>query len=305
MLPLTHVMAKKFKNIKCVYCLEDFEQLTSDHVFPKSWYPETTPLNMKKAQVPCCFKCNQKYSAIEQRILELMGVCLEPGDAMSLGIPEKAIQSIKPEFAKTRKEREIRKRKKKKLLTSMKSASHGILQHCVPGFGNQWGYPIEALSYIPVPSYDLILFGEGSVDSYSGILGPRVAERLNIPEICYVRKIDIEGERVIAEHALEDRIEVIEGGFPLLITVTNEINEPRIPSYMLIIKAKKKPMTTWTAGDLDIEKAVVGPDGSGIEVIDVIAPKVERKRIKISGETTQEITDELANSIIKEGVLGG
>lgn len=156
-----------------------------------------------------------------------------------------------------------------------------------------------------IGDYDLILFGEGSVDSYSGILGPRVAERLNIPEICYVRKIDIEGERVIAEHALEDRIEVIEGGFPLLITVTNEINEPRIPSYMLIIKAKKKPMTTWTAGDLDIEKAVVGPDGSGIEVIDVIAPKVERKRIKISGETTQEITDELANSIIKEGVLGG
>ena len=50
-----------------------------------------------------------------------------------------------------------------------------------------------------VGEFDLILFGEGSVDSYSGLLGSRVAERLNIPEICYAKKIDIDGEKVTLE----------------------------------------------------------------------------------------------------------
>lgn len=154
-----------------------------------------------------------------------------------------------------------------------------------------------------INEYDLILFGEGSVDSYSGILPSRVAERLNLPEICYVRKIEIEDNKVTAERPLEDCTEIIEGNFPILLSVTNEINEPRIPSYMLIIKAKKKPMTVWTSSDLGIEKEQVGTDGSAIQVIDVLAPIIERKQIEIKGENVQEITDNLANAIIKEGVL--
>lgn len=156
-----------------------------------------------------------------------------------------------------------------------------------------------------IGKYDLILMGEGSVDSYSGVLGSRVAERLNIPEVCYARKIDIEDNRVKVEHLLEERIEIIEGDFPILITVTNEINEPRIPSYMQIIKAKKKPMITWSANDLKIEKKDVGKEGSAVHIIDVLAPIVERKRIEIKGETPKEIAEKLANIIIKEGVLWG
>ena len=37
---------------------------------------------------------------------------------------------------------------------------------------------------------DLLLFGEGSTDNYTGQVGARVAELLGLPQIGYARKID-------------------------------------------------------------------------------------------------------------------
>ncbi len=37
---------------------------------------------------------------------------------------------------------------------------------------------------------DLLLFGEGSTDNYTGQVGPRVAELLGLPQIGYARKVE-------------------------------------------------------------------------------------------------------------------
>jgi electron transfer flavoprotein alpha/beta subunit len=44
--------------------------------------------------------------------------------------------------------------------------------------------------------------------------------------------------------------------------------------------------------------------GSKIEVVEVLAPKTERKRIRIKGENTREIAEKLARALIEEGVVG-
>ena len=88
---------------------------------------------------------------------------------------------------------------------------------------------------------------------------------------------------------------------PALIMVTREINQPRIPSLMMIMKASKKEIVTWTTTDLGVQKNKLG---SKIEVIEVLAPKTERKKIKITGENVQEIADKLARALIQEGVVG-
>jgi electron transfer flavoprotein alpha/beta subunit len=70
---------------------------------------------------------------------------------------------------------------------------------------------------------------------------------------------------------------------------------------MMIMKASKKEIVTWTAADLGIQKEKLA---SKIEVIEVLAPKTERKKIKITGENPQEIADKLAKALIQEGVVG-
>jgi len=155
-----------------------------------------------------------------------------------------------------------------------------------------------------IGEFDLILCGEASVDSYSAQVGSRLAERLEIPLVAYARKLGIEGNILTVERTLEDCYETVKAKTPALVTVTAEINTPRIPSLMAIMKASKKEIVTWTLQDLSISKEKVGKTGSAIQITEVLAPKVERKKIVIKGETAAEIAEQLAKALIKEGVVG-
>lgn len=155
-----------------------------------------------------------------------------------------------------------------------------------------------------IGEFDLILCGEASVDSYSAQVGSRLAERLGIPQITYARKLSVEGNNLTVERTLEDCYETVKAKTPALVTVTAQTNTPRIPSLMAIMKASKKEIVIWTAQDLGISKEKVGKTGSAIQVTEVLAPKVERKKIVITGETAAEIAEKLAKELIKEGVVG-
>jgi electron transfer flavoprotein beta subunit len=152
-----------------------------------------------------------------------------------------------------------------------------------------------------IADFDLILCGESSLDSFSGLVGSRLSEMLNLPQITSVRKVAVEGDTVVAERSLEDASETVKAKMPALISVTREINQPRIPSLMMIMKASKKEIVSWTLKDLNVPTERIA---AKTEVIEALAPKMERKRIKITGESVQEIADKLAKALIQEGVVG-
>jgi electron transfer flavoprotein alpha/beta subunit len=70
---------------------------------------------------------------------------------------------------------------------------------------------------------------------------------------------------------------------------------------MMIMRASKKEIVAWTLGDLNVPREKLA---SKIEVIEALAPKTERKKIKVTGETVQEIAEKLAKALIQEGVVG-
>ena len=67
---------------QCVICLKNFNDSiegdfrTKEHVFPKSWYPESTPNDLEKWKVPSCKRCNNEYSFYEQDLLIRLGLGL-------------------------------------------------------------------------------------------------------------------------------------------------------------------------------------------------------------------------------------
>jgi len=153
-----------------------------------------------------------------------------------------------------------------------------------------------------VGSFDLIICGEASIDSYSAQVGPRLAENLGIPVVTYVRKLSLEDNVLVAERSLEDQSEVVKVKTPALVTVTKEINVPRVSTLMDVIKASKKELVTWSLSDLGVSSEEVG---AAVEILGVSAPKIERKKVKIEGETPEEIAEKLVKALIQEGVLGG
>ncbi len=126
---------------------------------------------------------------------------------------------------------------------------------------------------------------------------------MNLPIITYVKKLSLDGDTVTVERNLEDSYETIRAKTPVLLTVTKELNEPRIPSLMAIMKASKKEVIIWKAADLNINTEKVGESGSAIKIVSILAPKVERKKIVIKGETTTETAEKLAKALIQEGVI--
>ena len=93
-------MARPPKPGKCVHCLRPSVERNWDHVCPESWYPESTPKNLAKWQIPSCLPCNRRLGAIESDFLRRISMCLDPNDPASQGLAARALRSMKPEFAR-------------------------------------------------------------------------------------------------------------------------------------------------------------------------------------------------------------
>lgn len=149
-----------------------------------------------------------------------------------------------------------------------------------------------------IGAFDLVICGEASIDMYSAQVGQRVAERLGIPLLSYARKVSIGGNNVTAERDLEDAYETVEAPMPLLLTVTKEINEPRIPTITMIIRASKKAVRTLGVAELGVSSV------SSVRVLNAQAPTVKRKGVVVEGKP-EEIAESLARQLLRDGVVGG
>ena len=145
---------------------------------------------------------------------------------------------------------------------------------------------------------DLLLFGEGSTDNYTGQVGPRVAELLGLPQVGYARKVEAADGVVRCVRSMDDMLETLEAPLPAVVTVVSEINEPTIPGLMQIMKAKSKPLQLWSLSDLGVEAPAPVRD-----VVSNLAEEQDRKHILFEG-TAAEQADAFVDALIREGVLG-
>ena len=147
-----------------------------------------------------------------------------------------------------------------------------------------------------IGSFDIILCGEASVDLFSGQIGPRLAGLLNIPQITYAQSVKAEKDKAIADRNMGDKAVTTESTYPVLITVTKEINEPRLPSLMQILGAANKSIVEWTSDSL------VSGLNPLVETVELKGVPMERKNI-IYKDDLDESVNKLVDSLAKEGVL--
>jgi electron transfer flavoprotein beta subunit len=144
-----------------------------------------------------------------------------------------------------------------------------------------------------IDGYNLIIFGEGSADNYSGQMGSRVAELLGLPQAGYVTSIKIEGDSAVVTRSLESQEEILEMKLPGVIIVAGDLNEPRIPSVTKVLKAGKKPIEVFELDDLNIDLAE-----KSVETISNLAPLNNRKGVKLNN------INELVSVLINETAGG-
>lgn len=138
---------------------------------------------------------------------------------------------------------------------------------------------------------DLVICGRQSTDGDTAQVGPEMAEMLGFPFIAYVGRIEeAAGGQIRLQRMIDEGYEVIQSPLPAVITVTKEINIPRLPSLRGIMKSKSASIPTWTVKDLGLDPNNVGLAGSYTRVVKIFTPRREKKAEMLPGEVEAQVS---------------
>jgi electron transfer flavoprotein beta subunit len=153
-----------------------------------------------------------------------------------------------------------------------------------------------ALCIKKISPYDIIICGLKTTDGDTGQVGPELANYLGIPHICYVNKILEASEgRIRVTRMLDEGVETLETSLPVLITVTKEINQPRLATLRGRLNARKAEVNQITSQDLDGDPSRFGLEGSATRVIKVFTPTQPS-----GGEIMEGSPDELVEKMLEK-----
>jgi len=113
----------------------------------------------------------------------------------------------------------------------------------------------EAIKKVP---HDLVICGMGSTDAVMSVVPAMLAERLGVPGLTFGSEITLEGDKVTIRRDGDTATETVEGALPAVLSVTDQSGEARYPSFKGIMAAKKKPVETFSLGDLGVSADQVG-----------------------------------------------
>ncbi len=151
--------------------------------------------------------------------------------------------------------------------------------------------------------FDLVLFGNESLDGSTGQVGPQVAEFLDMPSLTRVEKIDFTDDDTLrAKTRIEGGYMVTEVKLPAALAVTKDINMPRLMPVFGALWATEKQTKVLSSVDCAVDKEKIGLAGSPTYVPDVANIEMKRKTEVLKGEPA-EIARQLVEKLRVAGAL--
>ncbi|WP_307038074.1 electron transfer flavoprotein subunit beta/FixA family protein [Arthrobacter sp. B3I4] len=143
---------------------------------------------------------------------------------------------------------------------------------------------------------DLVLTGMASTDAETSLVPAQLAERLGLPQVTFAASLDVDGGRLTARREGDTYAVTVEAALPALVSVTDQINEPRYPNFKGIMAAKKKTITTLTLADIGVDPGMVGLAGSwtAVESAEARPPRTAGTIITDEGDAGLQLVEFLA-----------
>jgi len=140
--------------------------------------------------------------------------------------------------------------------------------------------------------FDFILCGKQSQDMDMGLTGGMLAQKLGIPYITNAVGLEADpGSKTLSVKRQGDLGgEMVEMPFPSIITISNDMNDPRIPSLKGIMTSKKKPMEVIDLDGLGLGGESVGESGSYSSIQNWSMPPEREPGIKLEGDPEELVT---------------
>lgn len=135
---------------------------------------------------------------------------------------------------------------------------------------------------------DLVLAGRQAADWDAGIVGAGIGELLGLPVISFAQDVKLANGVLRVERVLDDGTETVEAALPAVVTVSNELGEARKPTLRETMRAARKPVAAWGAGDLGLDPAATGAAGAR-RIIERLYVPVKNARCElIAGDAAEQ-----------------
>ena len=144
-----------------------------------------------------------------------------------------------------------------------------------------------AIKKVGVDKDDIIFCGRQAIDGDTAQVGPQIAEKLGVPQVSYVEKVEVNNGKVTVQRQLEDGYMTIKVNTPCLLTCLKELNEARYMSVDGIMECYAKPLNVFNYETLKddplIDVDTIGLKGSPTNVYKSFSPPVKGAGMMLEG----------------------
>ena len=133
----------------------------------------------------------------------------------------------------------------------------------------------------------LIILGKQAIDGDNSQTGQMLAALCNYSQATFASEIEITDGAAAVTREVDGGLETSTVKLPAVVTTDLRLNEPRYASLPNIMKAKKKPIDTYSPDELGVD---ITPRFKTLKVV----PPAEREA-GIVVETVEELVDKLKN----------
>ena len=175
--------------------------------------------------------------------------------------------------------------------------------------------------------FDVIMCGRQAIDGDTAQVGAQVAEKLGIAQITYAEEIiSVKADKIRIKRRLERGVEVVEGKFPIVVTVNGSAANCRPRNAKLLMKYKhastiseraeksedymsmvnEKPylnIKEWSVNDIECDREQLGLTGSPTKVKKIENIVFQAKESKQLTNADKDI-NELMKELIENHTIG-
>jgi len=151
-----------------------------------------------------------------------------------------------------------------------------------------------------IGDFQLVITGRQAADWDQGTVPAGIAQFLDAPCVTVAKKVTAGDGKVTVERVLQDGFETVDASLPAVVTVSNELGDPRYPQLRQIMMAARKQVTTYTAADLGLSGDDLQPR---MKLVKLFVPVNESKVEIIEGDSPAEQAANLARRMREAKLL--
>tara|TARA_B100001146_G_C16117850_1_gene406611 strand:+ start:31 stop:783 length:753 start_codon:yes stop_codon:yes gene_type:complete len=136
-------------------------------------------------------------------------------------------------------------------------------------------------------SPDIIILGKQAIDNDSNQTGQMLSALLGYSQGTFASEVSLKDGSLEVIREVDGGLQTVHLTLPAIVTTDLRLNEPRYASLPNIMKAKKKPMDTFTPDELNIDVKL------RVNTLKVSPPPERAAGIKV--ESVEELVDKLKN----------